>query len=90
MWPVNTVGTDRSVKGHLSLDRKLHLSMKFLTEISVLIIIFIYDLRKTEYRQIEKASLHKSKLEKTRRISSRESCRNNVTAGKQTNVREVV
>lgn len=90
MWPVNTAGTDRSIKGHLSLDRKLLLSMKFLTEISVLIITFIYELRKTEYRQIEKAYLHKSKLEKTRRISSRESCRNNVTAGKQTNVREVV
>lgn len=46
MWPVNTVGTGGSIKGCL-LETKLHLSMKTLTR--VLIIIFIYDLGKTEY-----------------------------------------
>lgn len=66
MWPVNTVGTDGSIKGHLSLDKKLHLSRKFLTETGVLINIVIYDLRKTEYKQIEKNYLHESKLGKNR------------------------
>lgn len=46
MWPVNTVGTDGSIKGCF-LETKLHLSMKSLTR--VLIIIFIYDLGITQY-----------------------------------------
>lgn len=54
MWPVSTVGTDGSIKGRFSLDRKLHLRMKLLTETRVFITIFIYDQRKTEYSQIEK------------------------------------